>query len=105
MAQNKTTANGEVTAEMIAAWKKKYGDVYVVTSEGKTAYLRRPDRNIIGAASVLGGQDPIKQKEVMIRNCWLGGDEALLDEDKYFLGLSLRMDSMVEVAEVELKKA
>lgn len=95
----------EVTEEMIAAWKKKYGEVYIVSSEGKTAYLRRPDRSIIGAASVLGGLDNIKQKEVMIRNCWLGGDEDILNEDKYFFGLSGQVDAMIEVAEVELKKA
>lgn len=107
MAQNKTTAHEaatEATPAMIAGWKNKYGEVYVVSSEGKTAYLRRPDRKIISAAAVLGGSDNLKQKEVLIRNCWLGGDEALLEEDKYFLGLSTQVDAIIEVAQVELKK-
>lgn len=94
-----------VTPEQIADWKRKYGEVYVATAEGRTAYLRRPDRKIISAAAVLGGSDNLKQKEILIRNCWLGGDEEMLAEDKYFLGLSTRIDALIEVAQVELKKA
>lgn len=105
MTQNKITSNVEVTEEMIAAWKKKYGDVYIVSSEGRTAYLRRPDRKVLGAAGVIGGPDLLKQKEYMMRSCWLGGDETLLEEDKFFFGLSGQVDAMIEVATVELKKA
>lgn len=104
MDQKPTTAIA-VTPEQIADWKRKYGEVYIATSEGRTAYLRRPDRKIISAAAVLGGADNLKQKEVLIRNCWLGGDEEMLTEDKYFLGLSTQIDALIEVAQVELKKA
>lgn len=106
MANGKTAAceAAAITPEMIEGWKKKYGEVYVVSTEGKTAYLRRPDRQIISAASVLGGPDNLKQKEVLIRNCWLGGDEEILNEDRYFLGLSIQVDAIIEIAQVELKK-
>lgn len=99
------TATTTVTPDQIADWKRKYGEVYVASSEGRTAYLRRPDRKIISAAAVLGGSDNLKQKEILIRNCWLGGDEEMLAEDKYFLGLSTQIDALIEVAQVELKKA
>lgn len=95
----------EVTSEVIEGWKKKYGDVFVIEADGKRAWLRRPDRKIIGAAAVLGGENPIKQKEVMLRNVWLGGDEELRDDDRYFLGLAGQLDALVDIAQVSLKKA
>ena len=36
----------KATVEQIEEWKKKHGDVFQVTVEGKTAYLHKPDRNL-----------------------------------------------------------
>ena len=46
--------------EKIQEWKDKYGDVYRVDVDGHTAYLKRPSRKALGAAAVLGKQDPMK---------------------------------------------
>ncbi len=98
-------AGADITPAMIEGWKKKYGDVFIVEADGKRAYLRRPDRQTIAAAAVIGGADGFKQKEIVIRNCWLGGDRELVEADKYFLSLAAQVDSIVEIVEVSLKKA
>ena len=76
MAEKKTAAPAaaEVTPEIIEGWKKKYGDVFCVEAEGRKGYLRRPDRRIIASANVIGGVDGLKVKEILLRNCWLGGE-------------------------------
>ena len=116
MAEKKTAAHAtaEITPEIIEGWKKKYGDVFCVEAEGRKGYLRRPGggnapaprptRRIIASANVLGGVDGLKIKEILLRNCWLGGDNALLDEDRYFLGILPHADAIIEIVESDLKK-
>lgn len=88
----------------IAAWKKKHGDVFSYEADGLACYLCRPSRSTIAAASVVGRDDPFKFAEIVIANCWLGGDEALRTDDKYFMGLSQKVSELVEIKVGELKK-
>ncbi len=106
MAEKRVPAapSAEITAAQIAAWKREYGRVYRVESDGKQGYLRKPNRTIIGAASVLGGSDGIKIAEVIVENCWLGGDEELKTNDDYFLGIVSQINALTETAQVELKE-
>lgn len=97
-------AAGAIAPEQIAAWKREFGKVYVVEADGKKGYLRRPTRKIISAATVIGGNDALRSKEVLIENCWLGGDAELKSEDRYFIALAGRIDEIIEVAQVELKE-
>ncbi len=88
----------------IAKWKEQHGKVYSFTAEGKVCYLRKPTRKALSAAAIIGQKDPLKYNEVLIANCWLGGDEALKNDDAYFLGLSAKVADLVEVKEGELKE-
>lgn len=93
-----------VTEEQIARWKRDYGSVFTYEADGKLCYLRRPNRKIIAAASVTAGGDTLLQKELVIRNCFLGGDTSLMAEDKYFWMFSAKIESLIEVVEGELKE-
>lgn len=93
----------EMTSK-IEEWKKKYGDIFCYEADGKSCYLRRPSRNTISAASVVGKDDPFKFAEIIIANCWLGGEEELRVEDKYFMGLSQKVSDLVEIKVGALKK-
>lgn len=93
----------EMTAQ-IEAWKREHGDVFAYEADGKVCYLRRPSRTAIAAASVVGKDDPFKFAEIIVNNCWLGGDEALRNEDRYFMGLSRKVSELVEIKVGEIKK-
>ncbi len=51
-----------------------------------------------------GADRPFKFAEVIIANCWLGGNEELRSEDKYFMGLSQKISELVEITTGEIKK-
>ena len=93
-----------ITEEQIEAWKKKHGSVYSVTVDSKTAYLKKPDRKALSAAAVLRTTDPMKYNEVLLNNCWLGGDEEIKTNDELFLGVSSKLADLIEIKEAELKK-
>ncbi|MCS7027365.1 MAG: hypothetical protein NZ519_01245 [Bacteroidia bacterium] len=93
----------EITEKQIQEWKQKYGEVYAVTVEDKIGYLRKPDRKILSAANVYAN-DSIKYNEFILKNCWLGGDTSLMDEDACFFALCKKLGELIEVKEAELKK-
>lgn len=92
-----------VVQEQIEAWKKKYGDVFCVVVGDKVAYLKRPSRQALSAAAVVGKNDPMKYNEILLNNCWLDGDEEIKTDDSLFLGVSAKLGELVEVKEAELK--
>lgn len=95
----------EITIEQkIEEWKKKYGDVYQVEVDGHTAYLKKPSRKALGAAAVIGKQDPMKYNEVLLNNCWIEGDETIKTDDALFLGVSAQLAEIIEIKEATLKK-
>lgn len=90
--------------QKIEEWKEKYGDVYRVEVDGRTAYLKKPGRKALGAAAVIGKQDPMKYNEVLLNNCWIEGDEAIRQDDALFLGVSAQLAEIIEIKEATLKK-
>lgn len=101
---NEKKENSTITPEQIEAWKKKHGDVFCVTVGDKVAYLKRPDRKTLGAAAVVGKNNPMKYNEILLENCWLDGDPEIKTDDALFLGVSAKQGDLVEVKEAELKK-
>lgn len=98
----KETLIGEATPEQIAEWKKKYGKVFGIKVGGHIAYLKKPDRKVLGYASAAGKNDPIKFNEVIINNCFIGGSEAVKTEDELFFGASSTIVDLIQVKEAEL---
>lgn len=96
--------NSEVTESQIEKWKLKHGDVFVVKSDGKKGYLRKPDRKTMAFAMSKAATNPMESNEIIINNCWLGGDDDLKDKNEYFFGLSAELEKLIEIKKVELKK-
>jgi len=93
-----------ITKEKIQEWKKQYGDVYVLNIEDKKAYLRTPDRQTLSYASTLATKDPLKFNEVVLNNCWLGGDEEIKTDDTLFLAASSKLPDLIQIKEATLEK-
>lgn len=96
--------NAQISQDQINLWKSKYKSIYKVTVEDKVAYLKVPDRTILAAAIAASTNNPMKCNEVILLNCWLGGDEEIKTVDSYFLAVSAKISELIEVKQAELEK-
>ena len=93
-----------VTKEQIQEWKNQYKDIFVISVEDKKVYLRTPDRKTLSYASTLATKDPLKFNEVILENCWLGGDEEIKTNDELFLAVSSKLPDLIQIKEATLEK-
>lgn len=100
----KTALTGQVAPAQIEEWKNQHGGIYAIKAGGHVCYLRKPSRRAISFASVAGKSDPLKFNETLLRECWLGGSEAIRKDDDLFLAASGVLDQLIEVKEAELEK-
>jgi hypothetical protein len=96
--------SGEATEEQIAAWKSRHKDVFRVQVDDSVCYLKKPDRTTIKAITSIGSNDPIHGSEILLANCWLGGDETIKTDDEKFFGVSQQLTEIIQVKQAELKK-
>lgn len=101
---NDQNTTQEISQEQIDAWKKQYGDIFAIKVDGKTAYLKKPDKRTLSFASVAGQKDPMKFNEIVLENCFIGGDEEIKKDDSLFLAASSKIVELIEVKEAELVK-
>ncbi|MCM1035538.1 MAG: hypothetical protein NC038_05520 [Paludibacter sp.] len=99
----------EVTKEQIAEWKAKYGQVSRITVKDpengdKVCYLKLPSRKALGYATQAAKDNPMKFNEVILQDCWLGGDDEIKTNDTLFLSVSSKIAELIEVKEAELEK-
>lgn len=94
----------KVSPAQITEWKKKHGDVFQYKVDGKAGYLKRPDRRILAYATSLAEGNPLKFNEALLENCWLGGDEEIKTKDSYFMGISAKLDALIQIEHGELEK-
>lgn len=95
----------KVTTEQIEAWKKKHGEVFKIEFEdGKEVYLKKPDRKVLSYAMTKAQSNPLGFAEVILLQCFLGGDEDVKTNDDYFLGASAQLEGLMEVKAAQLKK-
>lgn len=93
-----------ITKEQIQEWKNQYKDIFVISVEDKKVYLRTPDRKTLSYASTLATKDPLKFNEVILENCWLGGDEEIKTNDELFLAVSSKLPDLIQIKEATLEK-
>lgn len=101
---SKTEFIGQATPEQIAAWKEQHEEVFSIKVEGHVCYLRKPSRRAISYASVAGKSDPLKFNETLLKECWLGGSDAVRRQDDLFLAASGVLDQLIVIKEAELEK-
>lgn len=92
------------TKEKIEEWKKAHKNVYQVTVDNKTCYLRKPSRQELSYATTLVMKNPIKYQEALLNACWLDGDSEMKTDDDLFYAVSQKIAEITEIKEAELKK-
>lgn len=93
-----------ITKEQIQEWKKQHKDIFVISVADKKVYLRTPDRKTLSYASTLATKDPLRFNEVILENCWLGGDEEIKTNDELFLAVSSKLPDLIQIKEATLEK-
>lgn len=100
----KKELSGQATPEQIEAWKGQYGGVSAIIIEDKICYLRKLDRQVLSFASSAAKSDPLGFNDAILKNCWLGGDEALRNDFDYYLTVTRQITELVVVKDAELVK-
>lgn len=94
----------EATKEQIESWKKEHGEVFKITVDDKSCYLKKPSRKTLAYASSVATKDPIKFNEIILNGSWLAGDEDIKTNDTLFLSASAKLAELIEVKEAEIVK-
>ena len=94
---------GQATADEIAAWKKKHGEVFLVEVDGSACYLKKPDRKTMSYVATLGN-NPVRANEALLDNCWLAGDETIKTDDEKFFGVAAKLADLLQIKEAEITK-
>ena len=66
--------------------------------------LKRPDRQTLKVAEAVGKEDAMRYSEIVLENCWLGGDEEIKTNDLYFLEVLPTLEELVDYGRAEIKK-
>lgn len=75
-----------MTQKQINEWKEKYGEVYELPVEDKTAYLKLPKMaDFKRAFTAMQKDGEITFGEVMLNALFIGGDVEIKTDDAYFL--------------------
>lgn len=67
-------------------------------------FIRYPDRTDISIAMTMKDTDPLKGKEIVLRNSWLEGDNEILEDTELFLSACTVLDEVIGVRQALLKK-
>lgn len=97
-------SSNKVDQKQINEWKAQYGDVFKISVGDKVCYLKPPGRKVLSFASTAGQKDPMQFNEVILRECWLAGDEEIKTNDGLFLSVSAKLPELIEVKESVLEK-
>lgn len=108
--QNTDLLPGGVTQAEIDKWKSEHKDVFkidVKDDDGKiiaTGYFKSPNRATIGAAMKFIKDNPVRMNEIIMQNCWLGGDKEMQTDDSLFMSASTELAELFQIRAAEIKK-
>ena len=91
-----------LTKEQIAELKKKHGEIFEISVEGKSCIVRRPNRKDLSYVSVV--KDPIKMSDTLLKQLWVEGDKEIQEQDDLFLAVIPKMEEVIKVKESQIKK-
>jgi hypothetical protein len=98
--------SNKATPDQIKSWKEEHGDVFQISIEDgkKVCYLRKPNRKELSYAGKAGETDPWKFNEIILKSCWLGGDEDIQTDDSLFMAASMQIAVVTEFKKSEIAK-
>lgn len=102
----KTLLIGEVDAQQIEAWKKKYPlGIFAVKKDGRIAYFKNPDFKDIDFYHAQASKSESSVSDgwkVLAEVLYIGGDKELTESPKYLPTISKRLQEAVAGDDAEL---
>ncbi|MDZ4212933.1 MAG: hypothetical protein U1C59_14590 [Methylotenera sp.] len=92
----------DLTEDQIEAYKKEYGEIFVIELDGKKCFLHKPNRQILDAANLQKKSSAFN--ETLLKNCWIAGDKEFVTHDEFFFPACKRLDELITFKDAELKK-
>lgn len=85
------------------------GAEFTIEVNGKVAYLRKPDRvtieNALGLAMPIQGRPQyIRAGEIVLLNCWVGGDDEIKSDDDLLIPAAMQAFQIIQSKTAVLKK-
>ena len=95
----------KIEDKQIQEWKDKYGSVYALPVEDKTAYLREPKmKDFKRAFTAMQDSGDLAFGEQMINLLFIGGDEEIKTNDEYFLPARKEIKEFFNFDDAEISK-
>lgn len=108
-----TKLAGGVTKGQAEKWKKAHGSVHIVEvdisenqdgSEIVTGYFRKPTLQDMEMAQAASGGARLKASKIVTKNCFLGGDNAVIENDEAMIATIKVVDTLFRQLQANLKK-
>lgn len=84
--------------------KAKHGSLFLLEVEGRQCILKTPNRKTLAMAQSVSKQNPLKFNEILLKNCWVEGDEEIQKDDSLFLAACQKLDEIIEIKDAYLTK-
>lgn len=100
--------DGGITQAQLNKWKHKYRKVVKLSIEDDDettlyAYFHKPTIAIRSAVLKASEMDSFKALEVLFKNCYLGGDEAIEQDDDLRLNISSSFSDYIQPKPVKIE--
>lgn len=102
---------GQLNEVEIDLLKKQHGEVYEIAvpvddegNEMTYAYIARPKRKILEAVFGIVNVNPIQAADIILKNCWLAGNELIKTDDDLFMAAAPLVLSIIKIRQGEIKK-
>lgn len=67
-------------------------------------FIKYPSRVDVSIAMTMQNSDPLRGKEIVLRNSWLEGDDRLLNDDELFFSTCTAVDDLLSIRQAIVKK-
>lgn len=81
----------------IAKWKKEHGTLHVIRVNDAMCIVRSPKVTDISQSATMGEGDEVKIGLIQLKNCWLAGDNRILNKLAYQQAAAKQMGLIFEV--------
>lgn len=95
---------GLVDAVQIQEWKTKHkGGIYAIQVDGHIAYFKYPSRAEVNMSMADSNKDaPLDLFETLAKATWLGGSEAVLNDDPMWFGAVQQLKVVIDGKKAEI---